>query len=385
MIAFIVVAAVMAALAAAAVAVPLLRDPRSRILGTLSAVAVVGAASVLYPLWSTWDWNAPAGGPAVGPEVAAMVAKLEKHLADQPNDLEGWLMLGRSYDALGRVDEAIVAFDHAHALDGGKNVEATLGLGEAISMKAGGEVTEQAAQLFEQALAQEPQNPRALLYGGYAAAVLGDRALARSRWEALKAMHPPPQVMEMLDARIAELATLPMAAMGSGAGPQGARPAGTGAGAPGMGAGAPGMGAGAPGMGAGAPGMGAGAPGMGAAPAAADPAAKATVNITIAPALKARLHAGTPLFVFAREPGSRGPPLAAKRLTSEAIGSRIELSPADSMLPGHALVSGQRVSITARVSFSGQPTPASGDLFGELSYDVGRDGVRDLVIDQVAP
>src|ERR1022692_448088 len=362
MIAFIVVAAIMAALAAAAVAVPLLRDPRSRILGTLSAVAVVGAAFALYPLWSTWDWNAPAAGPAVGPEVAAMVANLEKHLADQPNDLEGWLMLGRSYDALGRVDEAIVAFDHAHALDGGKNVEATLGLGEAISMKAGGEVTEQAAQLFEQALAQEPQNPRALLYSGYAAAVLGDRALARSRWEALKAMHPPHQVMEMLDARIAELATLPMAAGGSSTAPQSASPAGTGAGAPGMGA---------------------GAPAMGAAPAAADPAAKATVNITIAPALTARLHAGTPLFVFAREPGSRGPPLAAKRLTSEAIGTRIELSAADSMLPGHALVSGQRVSITARVSFSGQPTPASGDLFGELSYDVGRDGVRDLVIDQV--
>ncbi len=47
MIAFIVVAAVMAALAAAAVAVPLLRDPRSRILGVVSAVIVVGLASGL--------------------------------------------------------------------------------------------------------------------------------------------------------------------------------------------------------------------------------------------------------------------------------------------------------------------------------------------------
>jgi hypothetical protein len=55
------------------------------------------------------------------------------------------------------------------------------------------------------------------------------------------------------------------------------------------------------------------------------------------------------------------------------------------MLPNHALTSGQRVTITARVSFSGQPTPATGDLFGELTYDVGHDGVRDLVIDQVAP
>jgi cytochrome c-type biogenesis protein CcmH len=90
------------------------------------------------------------------------------------------------------------------------------------------------------------------------------------------------------------------------------------------------------------------------------------------------------LFVFAREPGSQGPPLAAKRLTSAAIGTQVQLSAADSMLPGRVLKSGQKVSITARVSFSGQPIPRAGDLYGELSYDVGRDGVRNLVIDRVA-
>jgi len=76
--------------------------------------------------------------------------------------------------------------------------------------------------------------------------------------------------------------------------------------------------------------------------------------------------------------------LAAKRLTSAAIGSQVQLSPADSMLPGRVLVKGRQVAITARVSFSGQPVQAAGDLYGELSYDVGRDGVRNLVIDRVA-
>jgi cytochrome c-type biogenesis protein CcmH len=351
MVAFILAAAVMAALAAAAVAVPLLRHRGNRIVGAVSALLLVALASGLYPLWSSWDWNATATGHAVSPEVAAMVAKLEKHLAEQPTDLEGWLMLGRSYEATGRIDEAIVAFDHAHQLDGGKNVEATLGLGEAISMKAGGEVTPQAAQLFEQALAQEPRNPRALLFGGFSAAVQGDAALARTRWETLKAMHPPAQIVQMLDERLAELASIPGGASDAMAG---------------------------------APAV-AGDRSVDSRSPPEDRTAKATVNLTIAPALKARLRAGTPLFVFAREPGSRGPPLAAKRLTDEAIGTRIELSAADSMMPGRALASGQRVSITARVSFSGQPTPASGDLFGELTYDVGRDGVRDLVIDQVAP
>ena len=50
-----------------------------------------------------------------------------------------------------------------------------------------------------------PDNPKALLYGGFAAAIRGDRTLARSRWQALKDLHPPPQIVQMLDARIAEL------------------------------------------------------------------------------------------------------------------------------------------------------------------------------------
>ena len=119
-------------------------------------------------------------------------------------------------------------------------------------------------------------------------------------------------------------------------------------------------------------------------PAGGSSGADVTVNISIAPALKSRLVSEAPLFVFAREPGSQGPPLAAKRLTSTAIGTQVHLSPADSMLPGRVLVSGRQVSITARVSFSGQPIPSAGDLYGELSYDVGRDGVRNLVIDRVA-
>ena len=139
----------------------------------------------------------------------------------------------------------------------------------------------------------------------------------------------------------------------------------------------------APAVAAGEGGASGGGPGPGAG-VVTDPKARATLNIKIAPALQARLRPDVPLFVFAREPGAGGPPLAAKRLTTAAIGSQIELSQADSMLPGHALAVGSEVSITARVSFSGQPMPAAGDLYGELTYDVGKDGPRDLVIDQIA-
>src|SRR5271168_5019756 len=201
---FLLVAAVMAAIAATVIAVPLLRDRNSRMVGAIAALLVVGAAAGLYPLWSNWNWHAPAAAPgAPGPDIMAMVAKLEKHLQDQPTDMQGWLMLGRSYAALERSDDAVSAYQHALGL--GKNAEAALGLGEALSMRAGGDITPEAAQLFEEALSLAPGNPKALLYGGFAAAIRGDKALARSRWQALKDLQPPPQIVQMLDARIAEL------------------------------------------------------------------------------------------------------------------------------------------------------------------------------------
>jgi cytochrome c-type biogenesis protein CcmH len=341
MSAFLIVAALMAAIAASLVAIPLLRDKRSRLIGAVAACLLAGAAAGLYPLWSNWDWHAPVQARSMpAPDVLAMVAKLEQHLREDPNDLAGWLMLGRSYLALQRMDDAVNAYERAQRLNG-NSAEAALGLGEAISLRAGGQISPEASALFEDALKLEPNNPKALLYGGFAAATRGDRAMARSRWQALKDLHPPPQIEEMLDARIASLG----AAEESGTN---ASPAGTSASVQGS------------------------------------AGAQVTVNIHIAPALKSRLKPETPLFVFAREPDSRGPPLAAKRLTSDAIGTQVQLSATDSMVPGRVLVAGKRVSITARVSFSGQPIPSAGDLYGELSYDVGRDGALDLVIDRVA-
>jgi cytochrome c-type biogenesis protein CcmH len=344
--AFLIVAGFMAVLAAAAVAVPLLRERQSRMIGAAAAVLLVAAAAVLYPLWSTWDWRATT--PAAAPDVLAMVAKLEGHLREDPQDLKGWLMLGRSYMALERLDDAILAYDHAHQLDA-DNADAALGLGEAMSLRAGGNITPAAAELFEQALKLAPDNPKALLYAGFAAASRGDKSAARDRWVALKALHPPQQIEQMLDERIAELGP-PTDSADAGA----------------------------------AVARASGAVASGQQTAGSASAAEATVNLAIAPGLKARLTRETPLFIFAREVGAQGPPLAAKRLTSAAIGTRIQLSAADSMIPGRVLVAGRKVSITARISFSGQPLPAAGDLYGEVTYDVGRDGTRDLMIDRVA-
>jgi cytochrome c-type biogenesis protein CcmH len=347
---FILIAAVMAAIAATAVAFPLLRSPRSRLVGVVAGVLVMAAAAGLYPLWSNWNWHmAMAAKPPVDAQVLEMIAKLERHMKEAPGDLKGWLLLGQSDLALERTDGAIDAYEHAHRLDP-DNVVALLGLGEALSIRAGGNVTPPAGDLFERAVTLEPDNPRALLYAGFGAATRGDRATARQRWLKLKGMHPPAEIDAMLNDRIAELGTSDL--------DQGS-------------------------AGAGAPVAGSAAPASAVA-SAGSATALATVNIRIAPELKSRLAGVVPLFVFAREPGGGGPPLAAKRLTSAALGSEVRLSSADSLIPGRSLVAGQKVSITARISFSGQPLPAAGDLYGELTYDVGHDGVRDLVIDRIA-
>ncbi|MDE2348440.1 MAG: hypothetical protein KGL92_08050 [Gammaproteobacteria bacterium] len=347
MISFLIIAAAMTAIAAAAVALPLLRDHRSRGIAALAAVILVVGAGGLYKLWSTWDWSTvqQAGAAPLSPQVAAMIAQLEQHLQDHPDDLSGWVMLGRSYVATGRLNDAMVAYEHALKLSDGKSFEATIGYGEALAVQSGGRITPQAAQLFEQAVTMAPANPKALLYGGFAAAVRGDNALARSRWEALIALNPPAPVVQMLNARIAEL---------------GPAPANTNAGA------------------------GAGA-GAAVAASTTATAASVTVHIGISPELRARLRGGAPLFVFAKLPGASGPPLAVKRLTTAAIGTSIELSSADSMVPGMALTAGEHVLLTARVSFSGQPIAASGDLYGEVPYQVGHAGVAKLIIDHVAP
>jgi cytochrome c-type biogenesis protein CcmH len=338
---FLVIAVFMAAIAATTVAWPLLRSRRSRLAGAAAGILVMAAAAGLYPLWSNWNWHeAPPASAMASPQVLAMVAELERKMQTKPDDINGWLLLGRSDIALERVDGAVAAYERAHRLDA-NNVEALLGLGEALSMRAGGDITPQAGELFERAVSLEPDNPKALLYSGFSAATRGDRATARKRWLALKTMHPPAEIDAMLDQRIAELGTADLGAADGAAAPA-------------------------------------------ATPAAAQSAAQATLNLSISPALKARLTPDTALFIFAREPGMQGPPLAAKRLTGAAIGTQIHLSSADSMIPGRVLTAGQKVSITARVSFSGQPLQAAGDLYGELTYDVGHDGVRDLVIDRVA-
>ena len=53
-------------------------------------------------------------------------------------------------------------------------------------------------------------------------------------------------------------------------------------------------------------------------------------------------------------------------------------------MPGRSFAAGESVAVVARVALGGTPTSSSGDPFGELGYDVGRDTAKTLVIDRLA-
>ena len=78
------------------------------------------------------------------------------------------------------------------------------------------------------------------------------------------------------------------------------------------------------------------------------------VKVTLSAKLNASVPASAPLFVLVRDPRQAGPPLAVKRLTSQ-FPQTVELTTADSMLPGHTFAAGQLVEVVARVSQFGQP------------------------------
>lgn len=134
------------------------------------------------------------------PDVQAMVARLEARLQGRPDDVEGWLMLGRSRSVLGDEPGAVEAYRKAQAL-APDNPAMLGGLGQSLVAAAGGVVTPEARALFERLEEAGTGDPRAGFYLGLAAAQAGDNHRAIETWRQLLAGAPAgaewrPQVEE---------------------------------------------------------------------------------------------------------------------------------------------------------------------------------------------
>jgi hypothetical protein len=87
-------------------------------------------------------------------------------------------------------------------------------------------------------------------------------------------------------------------------------------------------------------------------------------EVSLAAALSAKTSAGATLFIVAKSVDSPGAPVAVLRASVDTWPVKFTLNDSQSMLPGHNLSSAGRVTIEARISQTGQPLPAAGDLQG---------------------
>ncbi|MCH7554702.1 MAG: c-type cytochrome biogenesis protein CcmI, partial [Proteobacteria bacterium] len=133
----------------------------------------------------------PAAVPQMNanPDVEAMVTGLAARLEDESDDLEGWLMLGRSYSVLGRYGEAVAAMERARELDG-EDPNILASLAENRVFAADGMVTPAAVAEFEMLQSIDRSHPAARFYLGLAHAQAGENRLALDEWIAFARQSP---------------------------------------------------------------------------------------------------------------------------------------------------------------------------------------------------
>ncbi len=352
---FLGITLVLAALAAILVAVPLWRhrqQPAGNTRGLVIVVTLVLAVPLvtlaLYTQVTTYPWDQgeqpqarqqggeAANGAMAGP-ILGMVKQLEDRMATAPT-VEGLAMLGRSYVNLERLDDAVNAYHRAWEMTEGKNPEVSLGYAEALLLADRNTILTSAGDLLDEVLEQLPDNPKALWYGGMSAVARGNQPLAQQRLaHLLNQPEIPDQLRNVVQQQLAAMGAEVPAAPDQGIAPQN-----TGAGA------------------------------------------QISAIIDINPELQSQLRQDAVLFVFARETGQPGPPVAVKRITAPTFPLTVTLTDADGMMGNNKLSSVKNLTLVARISNAGNATASSGDLYGETQPDWPGDSAR-IQIDSSVP
>ncbi|MBZ8142282.1 c-type cytochrome biogenesis protein CcmI [Rubrivivax gelatinosus] len=355
-----IVAAVTAQAAAPAPAAEAAPRLPTRLKAIVAAFVLVagGAGYALHGDWQGWKVGPPdpalreqaaAGAQAEGPDakqIEAMVAALEERLKGTPDDVQAWQMLGRTYAALGRADDALKAFRKVSELKPG-DAQALADLADALGMVNNRSLDGEPERLIAQALKADPKNVKALALGGTIAFNREQYPQAAALWErAIQAAGPEGEFAKQLQGAVDE------ARRRGGLAPSAAASAAV--------------------------------PAAGGKTAAAAGATSVSGRVELAPALRERIAPGDTVYVFARPAEGPRMPLATLRKTAGDLPFNFTLDDSQAMSPDAKLSSQQRVVIGVRISKSGDALPQPGDLQGfSQPVAVGARDVRVLIDDTV--
>lgn len=306
----------------------------------------MGAPSLLSPPPAVVQG---AEGEITPQQVEAMIQQLSERMASRPDDLEGWTMLARAYNAVGKPVEAVAAFRKAVALSP-KDAGLLADLADALGASQGRSLAGEPAQLIAQSLALDPTHPKALWLAGTEAFNRQDHAGAARIWERILArLEPQSPVAAQVRDSINEARKL----------------------------------AGMPALSAPAP---AAASASAAEPAPAAANARVSGRVTLSAALAAQAAPEDTVFIFARAAEGPRMPLAIVRKQVKDLPLTFSLDDSMAMAPEMRLSNFAQVVVGARISKKGDAMPQPGDLQGQSApVAVGTSDLNIEINQTVAP
>jgi cytochrome c-type biogenesis protein CcmH len=292
------------------------------------AVVVVGYATLGTPqaldpaVRAARGDGGGAGHSITAEQIEAMVDKLAARLKENPGDVEGWAMLGRSYAVLGQHPQAMAAFKQAATL---KPDDAVLlaDYADSMAMVNGRNLEGEPSRLIARALEVDPNNLKALSLAGTAAFMRKDYALALRHWERMQQAAPDSDFARQIQGGIEEARRLAATAGQTVPAPPRAD--------------------------------------------AAQAAGAGTISgvVRLAAGMRSKAAPEDTLFVYARPAQGPRMPLAILRKQVKDLPLRFTLDDSMAMSPAARLSSAQQVVVNARISKSGTATPQPGDLLGQ--------------------
>ena len=171
---------------------------KKNLLAVLLVILVPAVVFSLYTLLGTPNAitgkavakGSPEGEHALSAEqISGMVERLALRLQENPNDGQGWLMLGRSYAVLGRYPESAAAFGRALAMLA-PDAQHYADFADIVAMSQGKSLTGEPEKLVRRALEIDPNNIKALALSGTIAFDRQNYQLAIREWQKVVALVP---------------------------------------------------------------------------------------------------------------------------------------------------------------------------------------------------